>query len=212
MHPVDHRNRFAGAGQMDRVEGLRQQLALSREEQIPVRSIRGIGGGEIDDCLPSLAVERADEHTVVFGDIAVSEVEKVVSIGQELGPDVTPFVRTCHGCDRGRRSTCGGDAKERALTIGSEHDDAVAIPRAPSRVGGVTHGARASTVNRNRPELAIRKESQSIACRRPERECRVLSVRQRSGCCIVDRPHPQKRCATRARSRRGRERQLTAIR
>src|SRR5207247_1926152 len=145
----------AGERETARIERLRHELSIAREQQVPITRVRGIRCEMIDEKLALLRVERADEEVVEFWLAAVREEQKVIPIRQELGPQLASFAGTIDGRDRRRRSTGRRHARQPALARRREDDDACAVPRAASSSGSIAHDLQRSACHADPLEAAL---------------------------------------------------------
>jgi hypothetical protein len=86
---VHYRKWISAECQLARIKTLRQQLAITKEEQVPsgrehCRSIRGRQPSSIH------AVEAAEVHAVDFG-VSIYEEQKVTAVRKKLRPGVNPL-------------------------------------------------------------------------------------------------------------------------
>lgn len=127
-HVFRDANRLPLESQVRRIEGLREQRALTLEEQIARHREDGhrLRRGE---ALPSWSVELADVDGSMFRSVAPGEVQVVTPIGQEMGPVVHGlFKRLVQVADHHGRAPGGRHPMEAASV--REHDHALVVPGA----------------------------------------------------------------------------------
>ena len=144
---------------------------------------------------------------MVLGARAVGQVEKVLTVRQELGPQVGPVQRAIHVRHPRWHAAGCRHAEERPLTVWGEKDDVVLVPRAASALGRVADRLDVPSGDRHHLEPAAGEEADESGVGRPEWKRRFVRSWNRPRRHRDERPDPQLRSV---RPRR-RERQVASV-